>query len=279
MDGLAGVQSLTLESKAHGRDLGRRALLSAIVTCGLTLGTRDWIAKNPGELRRLTSGSSKSGFTLFSSTFFAPILPGLYGRHLEIFQLLLDNGFRIGADPYFFPLICSALFGCGLDAEVIIGQSALLEAATLVLKHGQVANAKVELQVTLAKHITASALHVCLPALAEQVLRYGGNPNCVDEYGWTALDWLLDASYIKRPKAWNCQRRYDMCRILIGAGGSVSHHAGRQECLKSLAEFEGEGYDTRLFYDDRGGLGSAISAKGRSADSSESWYSALSGDE
>jgi len=277
-------------------DMALLFLLFAIVGGGLKLGTRDWIARNPGELERLTRSSSDLEFPLFSSTFFAPVLSGFYTGHIKIFRMLLENGFHISADRHFFPLTCAALW----DSEFrkgpgVIHQSTLLEAAALILKHGQDANAKVELEVfddcadnLNSTFINVSALHIGLPALAEQVLQYGGDPDCLDERDRTALDWLLDfPSYMVKPKAWNCQRRYDMCKILIGAGGSISPHARKKACLESMAEFEGEGYDTGLFHERlevkerNGASGSASPAwatKRKRVDSFESWYSATTGD-
>ncbi|KAK4444026.1 hypothetical protein QBC34DRAFT_416019 [Podospora aff. communis PSN243] len=250
-----------LQQKAASVDSWAKTFLFAIVSCGLTLGTRDWIAKNPGDLERLTHGSSENDeaeFPLFSSTFFAPILPGFHTGYLKIFPLLLDNGFQIGADRYFFPLVCAALW----DSEFrkgsrVIDQSTLLEAATLALQHGQDANAEVHLEIfdgrndnLGAKFVKAGGLHVCLPALAERIIQHGGNPNKVDELGLTALDWVLEfPSYMRRRGTWDCKRRYDMCTILVQAGAAISYRSRKKALRHSLAEFEAEGYDTRLLYD------------------------------
>jgi hypothetical protein len=85
------------------------AFLFALASCGLTPATRYWIARNPGELARLTSGPSKTRFPLFSLTFFVPMKTKSHEGHLQTIRLLLENGFRISADGYFYPLLCSAL--------------------------------------------------------------------------------------------------------------------------------------------------------------------------
>lgn len=97
------------------------------------------------------------------------------------------------------------------------------------------------------KCLEASALHICLPALAEQVLRHKGDPNCTDHDGRTALDWVLDfPSYMMKPEAWTSQRRYEMCKILVDAGGSITHYSRKEACLGSLIEFAKDGHDVAL---------------------------------
>jgi hypothetical protein len=160
------------------------------------LSTQDWIAKNPGELKQMTRGPSETDFPLLTSIFFLPILAGFHGNHIKIIRLLLENGFQVSADQYFFPLICLAMS----DSESgkhprSICQLTLLEAAALMLQNGQDPNVIIKLRQlpgllnnSNATFITASALHVCLPALAQQVLQHGGDPNCLDGQGRTALD-------------------------------------------------------------------------------------------
>lgn len=245
----------SLQSGSSSKDSGIKAFLFSIVTCGLTLGTREWIARNPRELQRLTSGQSILNFPLLSSTFFVPTLPGFYAGHINIFRLLLEAGFQISADRYFFPLLCAALWGSEYrQGPGSIDQAALLEATALVLQHEQDPNTNFQLESYRGFHNTigkqfleASALHICLPALAEQVLRHKGNPNCTDQHGRTALDWLLDfPSYMTKPKAWNSQRRYEMCKILVEAGGSITHYSTKEACLGSLIEFVKDGHDVAV---------------------------------
>ncbi|KAK0638583.1 hypothetical protein B0T16DRAFT_227181 [Cercophora newfieldiana] len=298
---LDSLSLLQQNCSAIDRRGSKMVFLLALVSCGLTLGTRDWIERNvnSGEQERLTSGPFEIiDFPLFSSTFFAPILSGFHDGHLKIFSLLLDNDFPVRADRHFFPLLCSALWDSEFRRGPRLGieQSILLKAAGLVLRHGQDPNANIELvvfegspEVLLeAKFIHASALHVCLPALAKQVLQHDGDPNCLDEHGRTALDWLLDfPAGMRRPKAWNCQRTYDMCKILIEAGGVISQHTRKETCLESLAELEEEGYDIRVFYEKLGvkewpeashAISPAGVAKRKRVDSFESGHPAPSDD-
>ncbi|KAK0645794.1 hypothetical protein B0T16DRAFT_492873 [Cercophora newfieldiana] len=234
-----------------------KVFMFTIASCGLTLCLRDWIARNGGNLARLTGGwgHEKMDFPLLSAIFFSPPWGVFHDRYMKVFHLLLENGFHVSADRRFFPMLCSAIWDAGFhkrDAIEPIPQSVLLEAATLVLQHGQDPNVQVDLVLidTLnsgrGSFTVARPLHVGLPALAVQVLLHkDADVNCRDRGGLTALDWLLDfPAHMKMPDAWNWKQRYEMCNILIEAGGQISENASRRRCLQSMAGFDKNGYDT-----------------------------------
>jgi len=252
-----------------------RVFLFTVASCGLTLCLKDWIARNPGKLAQLTRGESPENmdFPLLSAIFFTPPWGVFHERYMKTFRLLLENGFHVSADRRFFPMLCSEIWDSGSrerDKAERIPQSVLLEAATLVLQHGQDPNVQVDLVLVDTLNAgrggftVARPLHVGLPTLATQILlQKDADVNCSDARGLTALDWLLDfPAYMKMPDAWDCQRRYDMCKILVEAGGQISENASRQRCLESIELFDKKGYDTGPLRDKLGAMG---------------WFEALSG--
>ncbi|KAK3347270.1 hypothetical protein B0T25DRAFT_554051 [Lasiosphaeria hispida] len=98
----------------------------------------------------------------------------------------------------------------------------------------------------------ARPLHVATPLLALELIKHGADPNFPDSEGWKPLDWVIHPlpgaprdPAGKGDSAW----LYEMCQVLVKAGGTTSPLTPRETWMDMLAHFEGEGYETQSLHD------------------------------
>ncbi|KAK3290170.1 uncharacterized protein B0H64DRAFT_368987 [Chaetomium fimeti] len=237
------------EGRSWNRD---NVFISLVASCGLALCLKDWIAKNPPKaLGRLVSASSGTpwDFPTIGALVLAPLQTNFNDGLLVTLRLLLENGYDASMEPRLVSLLCEQLWRNSLlssqsatEQEYRIPDSALLTIIVLALQHGWSPDAPANLygRDTLLQ-CRARALHVAPPALAEELIHNGADPNLCDSEGFTPLDWALVVPY-HVSQGWNLARRYEMCSILLKAGGAVSSKTPRKVWQNALAEFKKQGF-------------------------------------
>lgn len=224
------------------------AFLAFASSYGLTLCINDWIARNPDELQRISL--QRAQVPLLTSLVFEPASGVFHERCLTIAGLLLKHGYRIAKDTQLFPRLLKKVWTAETEA-VIQGdfsendaQVAILpimqELAILLLDHGQDPN----IIMTLEDRIKCTPLHVASPGLAAELIRCNAGVNIADSIGKTPLDWVLEPPrYLPRL---SCARRYEMCCLLVVAGGLMSPSTPAKAWRDALAEFDSKGYNTQV---------------------------------
>lgn len=240
-------------------------LLNFASSYGLTLCIRDWIARNPGELQRISLQGEQP--PLLDSLFFNSARGDLHEGHITTARLILENGYSMDKDAQFFPGLLEKIWEA--DARRVVNDTpaaivpAMLKLATLVLDHGQDPN--IIITIVSRKGLEqCTPLHVAPPALVAQLIRHKANVNSLGSGQKTPLDWILE------PPGWypywslhssqtsdlyphwsfllSQARRYEMCCLLVNAGGLMSPSTPAEAWTATLAEFDKEGYDTKILW-------------------------------
>lgn len=106
-------------------------------------------------------------------------------------------------------------------------------------------------------------MHIAPPPVAADLIRRGANPNVRDSRGRTALDWAvqLPEELRQKPVTWTPRRRYEMCNVLLNAGGTLSGLLKPGATAAALDDFAQEGLDiaflARQFREQVGAAGDA----------------------
>ncbi|KAM0511390.1 hypothetical protein ACHAPE_009905 [Trichoderma viride] len=214
---------------------------------GLTLCIRDWIARNPGKLRRISLQCEQP--PLLASLAFKSASGDLHEGHLATARLLLENGYSIAKDTKFFPSLLEKVREA--EAEAVTNDSnaqavimpTIHKLATLVLDHGQDPNMLSTMSSWENQH-KFTLLHMAPPGLAAELIRRKANVNTPDSRGRTPLDWMLKPPHWSL--RWSRARCYQMCCLLVNAGGLLSSSTPAKAWMDVLAEFDNEGYDTQV---------------------------------
>lgn len=220
---------------------------------GLSLLLRDW-AK---ECRGNRVGGSMGRWPLLSSLVFFPPSGAFHARYIITARLVLENGFTMTQDPFFFPRILAELWltrsSTVCEPELPpytnrIATSDLLTLAKLALDHGQ--NPNINLNQFLGRCGIAQCrpLHVAPPKLAMELIRHGADPTMEDSLQRRPIHWILQhPAGLRKKDRLSCAKRYDMCNILVNAGGVTLGGAGiapLHGAEATLGEFDKKGYDT-----------------------------------
>ncbi|KAK1238167.1 hypothetical protein MKX08_002746 [Trichoderma sp. CBMAI-0020] len=220
------------------------ALLALASSYGLMLCIRAWIARNPYELQRI---SLQRQPPLLASIAFEQASGVLHEGQLAIARLLLENGYSIAKDAEFFPRLLEKIWdvearavGNESDAQAAI-VPAMQKLATLVLDHGQDPSIYTAVPGMYPK--TCTPLHLAPPGLAAELIRCKADVNMLDSDKMTPLDWVLEPPSWTRH--WSLARRYEMCCLLVNAGGLMSTSTPAEAWTDALDKFDNEGYDTR----------------------------------
>lgn len=229
-------------------------LLLIAASCGLTLCLRDMFAKFKMSEVNTRFRQGLPSLPL-QGLVFRPSHEPFAERHLEAIRLLLEKGYMVNKEPEFLHWLFREDWGSRLHrSEKLMPDSTLLELAELVLCNG--ADANIVLPIyddvgTPNRH--ARPLHIAPAPLASMLLRYGANPKLADNLRSrpTPLDWLvqLDAYGLRRLENWSTAERYERCRILIGAGGTLSTLTSQDAWKMMMDEFERKGYNTESFWE------------------------------
>ncbi|CAH0005040.1 unnamed protein product [Clonostachys byssicola] len=226
-------------------------IVAFMASSGLALCLRDWVSEHQGDLSRLSRGYLNN-FLLRNHFLSSPSVP--FDNRLPILRLLLENGFDIKRELFFFE---KTLFNAW-DREAVEAieshesSSALHEGkadllyhnfAAEFLKHKQDPNVVLDVWWAGTAGIQVSPLHIASPSIAEMCIQCGAETNACDSAGRTPLDWFLqypdEVAKHKPP----IEDRYKMCLLLIQAGGLASRW-DETMWLNALLEFEAEGFDT-----------------------------------
>jgi len=230
---------------------GNETFLLIAASCGLTLCLREMFAKlrmsgvNTRFRQRLPS-------LALQGLVFRPSDEPFAERHMEAIRFLLEEGHMVKEEPEFLYWLFREDWGSRFHrGKKLMPDSTLLELAELVLKHGADANIVLPIYDDVGTpNRRVRPLHVAPAPLASMLIRYGANPKLSDNLrgGPTALDWLvqLDTYGLRRLENWSTAERYERCRILIEARGTLS--TTTQDAWEMMMdEFEGKGYDTESF--------------------------------
>ncbi|KAK7215375.1 hypothetical protein V2G26_003378 [Clonostachys chloroleuca] len=226
-------------------------IVAFMASSGLALCLRDWVSEHQGDLSRLSRGYLNN-FLLRNHFLSSPSVP--FDNRLPILRLLLENGFEIKRELFFFE---KTLFNAW-DREAVEAieshesSSALQEGnadllyhnfAVEFLKHKQDPNVVLDVWWAGSAGIQVSPLHIASPSIAEICIQCGAETNACDSAGRTPLDWFLkypdEVAKHKPP----IEDRYNMCLLLTQAGGLTSRW-DETVWLNALLEFEAEGFDT-----------------------------------
>ncbi|KAH6857077.1 hypothetical protein B0I37DRAFT_89683 [Chaetomium sp. MPI-CAGE-AT-0009] len=217
---------------------------------GLSLCLRDWGKRN----QRDDLGGFSEPWPLLSSLVFFPPSGVFHARHLITARLVLENGFKIQKDPFFFPRILEELWVARssnrLEPEQPtnkIATSALLTLAKLALDHCQDPNVKL-IFFRDCGISECRPLHVAPPQLATELIRHGADPTMGDSRQRRPIHWILQhPARLWEENRLSCAERYEMCNILVNATditkGAVVM-VPLYGAARTLAEFDREGYDT-----------------------------------
>lgn len=213
---------------------------------GLTLCIRDWIARNPGELRRISLQRGQP--PLLTCLAFEPVGGVFHEGLLTTARLLLENGYSIAKETQFFPHVLEKVYNA--EAEAFMNESdaqaaivpAIHKLAALVLDHCQDPN----IFSTMSSLDISILLHMAPPGLAAELIRRTANVNRPDSMARTPLDWALTPP--RWCLHWSLARRYEMCCLLVNAGGLMSPSTPAKAWTDALAEFDNAGYDTQILW-------------------------------
>jgi hypothetical protein len=229
-------------------------LPSFAASFGLSLFLRDWGKENRG---RKQVGGSMGRWPLLSSLVFSPPSGAFHPRYIITARLVLENGFTMTQDPFFFPRILAELWltrsSTVLEPELSpdtkrTATSSLLTLAKLALDYGQ--NPNISLNQFLGKCGISECrpLHVAPPQLATELVRHGADPTMGDSLQRRPIHWILQhPPGLRKKDQLSCAEKYEMCNILVNAGGVTKGGAGMvplHGAEATLAEFDREGYDT-----------------------------------
>ncbi|KAK0714484.1 hypothetical protein B0H67DRAFT_553198 [Lasiosphaeris hirsuta] len=204
-------------------------------------------------------GGAATVVPLASSIFFAPRSGIFHDRHFKILTLLLEKGYGlVEHEPEFFTRLCAEIWRNETNASERIPNATLHTVATWLLEKGQDPNARFTARSLTARRgevrnpaetgmLGATALHLAPPDLAAELIRFGAHASALDPQGNTPLHWALFpqdlGSGARNPVAhWGCARRYEKCRVLVGAGCAIPFTKKLWD--RGLAEFDREGFDT-----------------------------------
>ncbi|KAK5989024.1 hypothetical protein PT974_10522 [Cladobotryum mycophilum] len=216
--------------------------LRFIASNGLTLSLRDWVETYSVYLRHLPHKPFGPQFPLLSLLVFSSQGRVFQEGYLNAARLLLENGYSVKLDLVFFKALLEKVCIPITEDPHKIPKTALYSLATLVAQHGQDPNIVLTLW-SGSTAIKCSPLHIAPPSLVVELLKHSANVNDADSMNRTPLDWVLNrpSEAIELGIAeWDCSQRYELCNILLKAGGT----AKIQNWKMALADFEREGYDT-----------------------------------
>ncbi|KAK0638959.1 hypothetical protein B0T16DRAFT_235197 [Cercophora newfieldiana] len=242
-------------------------LLSFAASFNLTLCLRDW-KEGHGEI---WMGRHLESWPLLSSLVFFPPAGAYHARYLTTARLIFATGFSMTQDPLFFPRLVAEFWVAKSSvvdhdperAANSIPASDLLALAKLVLDHGQDPNVGIEIFLGVTNGITCTPLHLATPQLAAELIRHGANPQAgltrvnmpvrngpdprpEDSLHRQPLHWILQhPQELAEEDCLSCAERYEMCNLLVHAVGvPIKISIPFLGVEATLAEFEGEGYDT-----------------------------------
>lgn len=124
--------------------------------------------------------------------------------------------------------------------------SSLLALAKLALENGQDPNVRLELFWEGTIITMCRPLHTAAPQLATELIRHGADPTLGDALQRRPIHWVLQhpAELLVGDRL-SCAERYELCNILIDAGGTITIGMLPLRGVEdSLEEFERSGYDT-----------------------------------
>ncbi|PNP46475.1 hypothetical protein THARTR1_10797 [Trichoderma harzianum] len=206
------------------------------------------IALHPGELKRIFDQPEQP--QLLKSIAFGQASGVLHEGQLAIARLLLENGYSMAKDTDFFFSLLEKIWkvetrvGNESDAQAVI-VPAMQKLAALVLEYGQSPNIMAAFSCVHPHECTP--LHIVPPGLAAELIRCKAEVNSKDFEGKSPLDWVLQPPTWSRH--WNLARRYEMCCLLVNAGGLMSPSTPAKVWTDALATFEMAGHDTRVLLD------------------------------
>lgn len=262
-DFLRGVpyEKLGLFSSEHPQLNKVVCLVSFAASFNLTLCLRDWVTlglrgwKECFPRLRVVRGRL-ARWPLLSSLVFFPPVGAFYERYITTARLILESGFDIAEDPFFFSRLVAELWVTKSSADdkladqatTAIPASALLALAKLALDHGQDPNISIKIFVGEEQRVFYTALHLAPPQLAVELIRHGADPRRVDSEGRPAIQCMLkyppELAQEDRP---SCAYRYEMCKMLISVErGPVNAGVSLEGVEDALAEFAREGYDISI---------------------------------
>jgi len=229
-----------------------RDFVFLMVSCGLSLCLQEWIARRPaGELDRIFDIEvhfQSMNFPLISSLVFAPPWGVFHDRYMTTIRLLLENGYSLQREWRLLPwLIKETWYGKLPGSPTLISDASLFKLISWALQFGASPSEKFELSygTNLMSHIRC--IHIAPPPVAAELLRYGVDPNEVDDDNRTALDWVLRLpnGITRKPSDWDLKRKYDMCNVLLRAGGTFNNRDSRV-ANTLLDELKKAGYDVEF---------------------------------
>lgn len=229
-------------------------LLLFIVSFSLTLSLREWVGDN--SRHKALSRPQINRWPLLSSLFFFPpsgiVQPGSFGTA----QLLLDSGYDLAHDPDFFPRVLAELWARRSPKEEdeatrstvlgVVPASTALKLAVLALEHGQDPNVLLTFFSRIGLEF-CQALHVATPTLARELIRHGADATLESSDGSRPIHWIFHhPEEFEGEGELDFSQRYEMCSILVEAGGVTNGMRPLQGVERCLADFENRGYDIRL---------------------------------
>ncbi|KAK0701077.1 hypothetical protein B0H67DRAFT_547600 [Lasiosphaeris hirsuta] len=218
---------------------------------GLTLCLRDWIESGNDRPIKFFDLETPA-LPLLSLLIFYPVGGVFHERYLIAARLLLENGFKLAKDPDFFPMILAKLWVArlsGLKWRVLetpyIPTSTLLFLGNLALTHNQDPNIALPVFTEGSNLHECRPLHMAPPALARSLIQHGADATLRDSKGRAPISWALEYPFeLPQNMQLDCAQRYEMCSILVQAGGAVEDlHISHKALGDSIVEFEGAGYD------------------------------------
>ncbi|EAQ88998.1 hypothetical protein CHGG_05617 [Chaetomium globosum CBS 148.51] len=222
-----------------------------VASCGLTLCLRDWLARIAPDGFTTMNKPLLTSFPLLQALVFAPPWGVFFERYMTTIRLLLENGYPVNDEHNFLTLLYKETWRNRQHTyPKRISDSTLLKLATLALEAGASANLLLGLFGEDSRFVcNAWPLHIVPPSLASEMIRHGANPNALDDANRTPLDWVVSfpSNGLNKPVDWDGVGRYEMCQILVKAGGTPSQSTLESKAWADmLAEFEKEGYDTQM---------------------------------
>ncbi|KEY73755.1 hypothetical protein S7711_10189 [Stachybotrys chartarum IBT 7711] len=225
------------------------ALLGFIVSSGLGLCLNDWIVANSERLRFFSTPLFQ--YPLLSSLLLARPNNVSIENPLTIAHKLLENGYSMEQDAGFFSTLLRNMWLPESQKFINIPEPVMHKLALLALDHGQDPNIVLYMSTDAGSEtLECMPLHIAPACVVAGLIARGAIINAPDSRGQTPLDWVLvpaaEAKY-HQGKISDYNERYEKCRMLVEAGGTLTRGSSAWKSI--LDEFEGEGYNTQSIRD------------------------------